>query len=198
MINFSIDDEKYTALNIQENELLLLLSLLSSSNLDSTKSSIISKGFITAKYDKDFNPISWTITEKGMEVLNNIIKTSKEVNRRKEKELEELAKKLKELYPSGKKPGTPFYWAEGKTLIVRRLQLFFRKYGEYPPEEILKATKAYINSFNGDYTWMRILKYFIFKEVKGVNGEIEGTSDLLNYIENKDSVDNTDWTDRIV
>ena len=54
--------------------------------------------------------------------------------------------------------------------------------------------------FNGDYTYMRILKYFIWKDEKKLNqnGElyIEETSDLASYIENEgqeDSIEN-DWT----
>ena len=31
---------------------------------------------------------------------------------------------------------------------------------------------------------MRLLKYFIFKEKVGVGGEVEGDSELINYIEN--------------
>lgn len=95
-----------------------------------------------------------------------------------------LAKQLKELFPKGKKPGTNLYWAEGEALIAKRLHKFYDKYGKFDEELILNATKKYIEGFNGDYRFMRTLKYFIWAEKINSNGEQESTSDLLTYIEN--------------
>ena len=39
---------------------------------------------------------------------------------------------------------------------------------------------------------MRTLKYFIFKDVKGDEG-IEKSSDLLNFIENKNEITQDNW-----
>nr|DAI14728.1 MAG TPA: hypothetical protein [Bacteriophage sp.] len=107
-------------------------------------------------------------------------------------DLKKLAAELKEIYPKGKKPNTSYYWAEGGALIEARLKLFFRKFGYYDPEEIIDATKRYVDSFNGDYAYMRTLKYFIFKDVKGDEG-IEKSSDLLNFIENKNEITQDNW-----
>jgi hypothetical protein len=97
-------------------------------------------------------------------------------------ELEELAKKLKEIYPKGMKDGK-WYWSDGVALIKRRLQAFFVKYGRYPAEEIIDATQRYVNE-KRDQDDMRLLKYFIFRDKK-VDGEVVATSDLLTWIENK-------------
>ena len=96
------------------------------------------------------------------------------------KKLMGLATELKNIFPKGRKEGTNFYWADGVALIVKRLKIFIKKYGDiYTEEQIIKAAKKYVESFNGDYRYMKLLKYFIFKE------EIESsTSDLLTYIEN--------------
>lgn len=114
--------------------------------------------------------------------------------------LEELAERLKEVFPKGKKEGSNQTWSEGTSLIVRRLQLFHKKFKkDVTAEDIIKAAENYVNSFNGIYTYMRTLKYFIFKnEIKG--GEVELTSDLLNYLENVDSdtILNNDWTADLV
>ena len=107
-------------------------------------------------------------------------------------DLKKLATELKEIYPKGKKPNTSYYWADGVALIEARLKLFFRKFGYYDPEEIIDATKRYVDSFNGDYSYMRTLKYFIFKDVKGEEG-IEKSSDLLNFIENKNESTQDNW-----
>jgi len=110
-------------------------------------------------------------------------------------DINNLAKELKELFPKGKKDGTNYYWSDGIQLIVRRLRLFFKKYGNtYTNEQILQAADKYIKGFNGDYRYMKLLKYFIFKEKLGVGGDIEGESELINYIENNGQEDlNDNW-----
>ena len=106
------------------------------------------------------------------------------------KETLSLANTLKEIFPKGKKEGTSLYWTEGTTLIDKRLRAFFKKYGEYSKEDIIEATKRYVESFHGDYSYMRTLKYFIFKDVKGAE-EVENSSDLLTWIENKNDKEPT-------
>ena len=55
--------------------------------------------------------------------------------------------------------------------------------------------EKYVEGFNGSYQYMRLLKYFIFKEKVGANGEIEGDSELISYIENADDEDlRNEWT----
>ena len=121
----------------------------------------------------------------GVRAYNDlIIKSSPAANGSptKDMELEELAKKLKEIYPKGMKDGK-WYWSDGVALIKRRLQAFFVKYGRYPAEEIIDATQRYVNE-KRDQDDMRLLKYFIFRDKK-VDGEVVATSDLLTWIENK-------------
>lgn len=127
--------------------------------------------------------------------LNTIFLDSEEDNTHSITKMEELCDKLKEAYPTGKKDGTILYWTEGKKLIERRLKLFFKKYGNYNYEDIIDATKRYVQSFDGNYSYMKVLKYFIFKEKIGANREVEGESELLNYLENKSQVNsqNDNW-----
>ena len=63
--------------------------------------------------------------------------------------------------------------------------------------QIINATKKYIESFNGDYKYAQLLKYFISKKVDGEKG-----SRLFAYIENADQEDlgnenNVDWTNAL-
>lgn len=105
-----------------------------------------------------------------------------------------LANKLRELYPAGKKPGYAYTWRDSTSCIVDRLKKFFLKYGDYSDDEIIDATKRYIASFNGDYKYMQLLKYFIWKnKVTGgelvdgrLVGEVEKQSQLASFIENKE------------
>ena len=111
-----------------------------------------------------------------------------------DEDLMTLVKKLKTIYPKGMKPGTTVYWAEGPELIARRLRLFFRKYGEYPPEEIIDATQRYVTAMQNSM-FMRTLKNFIFTE--DYSGNDNFSSDLYNYLENKEEsseAPNVDWT----
>ena len=109
-----------------------------------------------------------------------------------------LASKLREIFPKGMKVGTSA-WRGNLREITLRLQKFFKLYGnQYSSEDIINATKKNVEHFNGDYRFMRILKYFIMKtETKydedGV-GHNEDVSELANFLEN-DCVkeDSDDW-----
>lgn len=110
--------------------------------------------------------------------------------------LESLASKLRDLYPSGKKAGTNYYWKDSVALISQRLAMFFKKFGDkFTDEQIVQATRGYIESFNGNYQYMQLLKYFIYK--RGVE-KGEETSQLLSYMENNGQVDaNDSWMDNV-
>ena len=71
-------------------------------------------------------------------------------------------------------------------------------YGHYTDEQILQATQKYVDSFNGNYTFMRVLKYFIIKDVRKQGEEVnyvEQVSELASYLENAGQEDyNKNWT----
>ena len=177
-------------------EALLMLVIHNKANLEGAERALIQKGLITAERNDLFQQVGWRLTNKGTEVLDSVIMDSDKEQEPQDR-LIQLATKLKEIFPKGKKDGTNYYWADGVALIVRRLKLFFRKYGDtYTDEQIVQAAEKYVQGFNGNYQYMRLLKYFIFKEKVGANGEVEGDSELISYIENADQTDDlkTDWT----
>lgn len=111
-------------------------------------------------------------------------------------DLRELAIKLRELYPEGKKEGTNYYWRDSVSIITKRLAMFFKKYGnKYSENKIISATKDYVSSFNGNYRYMQLLKYFIYKRGSEAGEE---TSQLLSYIENMGQESRKDWTTKLV
>lgn len=177
-------------------EVLLLLAYYTKTDIELAKENLIKKGYITASHS---NPLKkeWIVTYNGINIVNSVITDSIEVDKSMD-ELLSLAEKLKEIFPTGKKEGTSNYWAEGKALIVKRLKVFFKKYGSsYTDEQILEAAKKYVEGFNGNYQYMKTLKYFIFKD-RIVDGEKEYTSDLLTYIENAGQSDNnTEWLNEV-
>ena len=195
-MTISLNEESCKRNNITIAEALLLICYSNDVNFITAEASLISKGYITAKRDENYNPIGWRVTNLGTETLNSSILDAEKTPETEDR-LTNLAKQLKEIFPKGKKDGTNLYWAEGVALIVRRLKLFFKKYGDiYSNEDIVKAAQNYIKSFNGNYQYMKVLKYFIFKEKLGANREVEGESELINYIENADQEENlkNDWT----
>lgn len=108
-----------------------------------------------------------------------------------------LAKQLRALYPNGLKYGTVKYWRGNTFEICKKLETL-STIMPLNTEECIKATKEYINSFDGDFQYMRTLPYFILK-VTIVDGQYEYTSDLLTMIEYIRDPDNneipihTDW-----
>lgn len=180
-------------------EVLLLLAIWNKTDLDKAKNSLIQKGFITTERDASYQPVGWKLTRIGAEALDAAIIDSEKQQEPPDRFFN-LASQLKDLFPKGKKPGTNYYWAEGVALIVRRLKIFFKKYGtEFTDDQIIEATRKYVQGFNGDYQYMRLLKYFIFKEKVGVGGDVEGDSELISYIENAGQEDDLkqDWTSTI-
>ena len=177
-------------------EALLMLVIHNKVNLERAEKALIQKGLITAERNDLFQQVGWRLTNKGTEVLDSVIMDSDKEQEPQDR-LIQLATRLKEIFPKGKKDGTNYYWTEGVALIVRRIKLFFRKYGnKFTDEQIIQAAEKYVQGFNGNYQYMRLLKYFIFKEKVGANGEVEGDSELINYIENVGQEENLrdDWT----
>ena len=109
-------------------------------------------------------------------------------------ELLALAAKLKAMFPKGMMvDGIP--WTEGPVLIAQRLENFFRRFGNYPAEDIEKAMQRYVDAKSGS-PYMKSLKNAIYKEVVQVDGTTELQSDLYNFLENPESLLNPleDWT----
>lgn len=115
-----------------------------------------------------------------------------------------LAEKLRAIFPPGKKPGYANTWRDSPSCIADRLKKFVLKYGDYPDERIIDVTKKYVASFNGNYTYMQTLKYFIWKNkttggelIDGrLVGEVERQSQLASWLEDEEDEhvnELTDW-----
>lgn len=138
------------------------------------------------------------ITKEGRKIVSEAILASVETGD-EETRLAMLAEQLRSLYPKGRKPGTNLMWKDSVFLITQKLRALNKKCAEmgksFTNEEAIDATKRYIESFNGDYTYMQVLKYFILKNdaEKG-----EQMSQLLSFIENEDATtDNSSWMNTV-
>lgn len=186
-----IDSEVCESKGLTLEEFIVLY--LNSKNVDINKTinSIIEKKVA----GKDlFSPNAVVLSSNSRKLLEEIILDSDKTVAKNNKRLENLAEKLRELYPEGKKQGTQYYWRDSNSVIVKKLKALVKKYGDcFTDEQAINATRKYVESFNGNYQFMQLLKYFISKNVvKG--GEVEETSQLLSYIENAGQEDKQQMT----
>lgn len=142
--------------------------------------------------DINNNPKNPKITQKGVDYVESIFLNSEFKEAKIKDRFENLAIELRNIFPEGKKAGTAYMWRDSIPKIVLRLKAFVKKYGDYKDEDIINATRRYVESFNGDYRYMQLLKYFIFKK-DIIGGESEENSQLLSYISNQGEDLDDDW-----
>lgn len=143
------------------------------------------------------------VTQRWDDIVSNILLSS-DTAVPSEDRIEKLASTLMQIFPQGKKEGTNTYWRGNIKDTKLKLKKFFKLYGtKYSDEQIITATRKYVESFNGNYSYMRVLKYFIWKDVRKQDSEgnfyIEEVSDLATLIENAghEEVLKDDWTSTI-
>lgn len=172
--------------------LLLVSEEKSAANIKDILDSLCAKGWCY-KYTSSGSDYLYYISTEGTELLQNMDLYTK--TKDNGVNYINLASELRKLFPKGLKPGTNSRWVDGIALVAKRLKQFTVKYGDFEPDEIIDATKRYISSFNGDYSRMRTLRYFIWAEKRNPStGEVEYTSDLLSYLEDPEDKDiMSDW-----
>ena len=156
----------------------------------------------------------YLVTQRWSEEMDEILTDSIGDMGKSVDELAELAVKVKDCFPQCKMKDrygrdTPYYYRCNKSEVAKALKRFFVQYGNnYTDEEIVDATKRYVASFKGNYSGMRLAKYFIMKnpvkQGEDGNGYVEQVSDLLTFLENKEEgdgvggVNNDDWTLKVI
>lgn len=126
------------------------------------------------------------IPEFTKSVVQKITSESGNIN---EDRLNSLASKIQKCFPEGKPQGSVAYYRANKREIIFQLQKFFIHYGNYSDEDILNATKSYVESFRGNYRYLPIITNFILKSTKTLdemgNPVIKESSQLATQLENK-------------
>lgn len=151
------------------------------------------------KFENPRDPVK--ITPKGQSFIESILAKSKiHVSSGNLERYRALADKMREVYPKGLKPGTNYQWRDSTAIIADRLMKLVAKYNiEFTDEEAVAATKRYIASFNGNYRYMQILKYFISKQKPVEGAPAEQNSQFLSFLQNEESTtENQDWTANLV
>ena len=153
------------------------------------------KGLIFINNFKDGIPCDVSPTKESREIVEGAYADMEISGKNNDDRFNNLADKLRELFPTGRKSGTQLQWRDSTQVIAQRLKAFVKKFKvEFTDEQAIEATKKYISGFNGDYQFMQVLKYFIMKA--STDGTSSINSQLLSYMSNAGQEDDLkrDWT----
>lgn len=192
-MKWSIDSTVLDEYNLSMDEFVLLLFLARGNNVQQYINSLLAKKWIDRNI---FHPDQVILSLKAKETIQGILLDSDKLVNGKQDDFEALANKLREIFPKGNKAGTNYNWRGSTAEIARKLKNLVVKYGcRFTDEEAIEATKAYVASFNGDYKYMKLLKYFLLKTPRNNNGDVEIESDFMTYLENKGAAEenNGNW-----
>ena len=197
-MKLTIDQTILDKNNLTIEEFLVLFLSAREVDIGVISQSLVAKGLA----DKDlFSSRKLVISDKVKDLVSTIsIESDKNVID-KDSEFTELATELREIYPAGRKDGTTYMWRGTTAEVAKKLKTLVVKYGyTINREDVLKATKEYVNSFNGNYRYMQLLKYFILKSVRDADGNVDIKSELMSLIENSDQIDaqRDDWVSNMI
>lgn len=111
---------------------------------------------------------------------------------------EELATKLRELWPVGEKDGK-WPWRDSVGNLSKRIELLWhqRGFNDKTIDECLVAARKYLAQYENDVRYMQTLKYFIMKQKSLVedNGRIRYVNeskfaDILEGLSDQEKMDN--------
>lgn len=192
-MKWSIDEKVLAKNNLTLNEYLFLLFNAREGDVQECIASLVAKGW--AEQDL-FDETKVVLSDNTKENTFNVLIDSDKLVENKQDNFDSLANKLREIFPKGNKAGTNYNWRGSTAEIARKLKNLVVRYGcRFTDEEAIEATKAYVASFNGDYKYMKLLKYFLLKTPRNNNGDVEIESDFMTYLENKEAAEehNGNW-----
>lgn len=197
-MRLTIDQTVLDKYDLTVYEFMVLYLNMNSVNIKSCMESLVAKGLA----DKNlFSEDSIVVSDKVKDLISTIAINSDKDVIDKDTEFIKLANELRELYPAGRKEGTTYMWRGTTAEIAKKLKTLVVKYKySFTREQVLKATKEYISSFNGNYKKMRLLKYFILKSERDADDNINVISELMTLIENEGQIDaqRDDWMSTMV
>lgn len=197
-MRLTIDQTVLDKHDLTISECMVLYLNVNSVDIKSCMDSLVAKGLA----DKNlFSEGSIVVSDKVKELVSTIAIDSDKSVIDKDAEFIELANELRELYPAGRKEGTTYMWRGTTAEIAKKLKTLVVKYKySFTREQVIKATKEYISSFNGNYKKMRLLKYFILKSERDADDNVNVISELMTLIENEGQTEvrRDDWMSTMV
>lgn len=197
-MRLTIDQSVLDKHNLTISEFMVLYLSANSVNINSCVDTLVARGLA----NKDlFTKGNIVLSDKVKDLVATIAIDSDKSVIDKDAEFIELANELREMYPAGRKEGTTYMWRGTTAEIAKKLKTLVVKYKySFTREQVIKATKEYISSFNGNYKKMRLLKYFILKSEKDADDNVNVISELMTLIENEGQTDahRDDWMSTMV
>lgn len=180
-MTITVADKILDKYNLSIEEFLILYICSKEYDIKELIDTIIAKGYA----DKNlYNPNTAIVSNNVKEIISSVIIDSDKAVIDKEEDYLKVAKKMQEIFPKGKKEGTTYAWRDCTAVIAKKLKTLVVKFDfKFTEEEALNATKKYVESFNGNYKFMQLLKYFILKN-DTTTGDIK--SEFMSLIENDD------------
>lgn len=196
-MKLTIDTEKVDK-DIGVDGLLYLTSLYLGSPINcDTFDKLNNKGLVLTESMKGGFPYLVSATKDSRELVEGAYADMEISGESNDNRFTLLADKLRELYPTGRKSGTQLQWRDSTAVIAKRLKAFVKRFEvDFSDEQYTDATRRYIESFNGSYQFMQVLKYFIMKS--GVeDGMTITNSQLLSFIQNTEADTTDNWTTQL-
>lgn len=172
--------------NITFLEFIRLFVIVQNYNLTNTEKSLVNKGIGFFNKNQKF-----CIKNKEHILLNRIISDYRKAMKAEKKnsiinsKFIEYAEEMQKLFPTGTRPNCSVQWRGNKLIIAKKLTTLNKDFDiEFTKEQALDATRRYVDSFNGDYTYMECLEYFILRL------RPEFKSNFLSYLENTEESNN--------
>ena len=190
-MKITIDDKICLKHGLTPNEAMLALAIRTG-EMEEDISNMVARGILVDKGE-------YLVTQRWSDVLDEILCDSQSSIEKSDEELLNLAQRMRECFPQGKMPGTPYYYRCNNSEVIKKLKKFFIQYGNYPDDDIVDACKRFVASFRGNYKYLPLVKYFIskLKDQEDEDGTIHKVeySPLADYLENKEETvtDTSDW-----
>ena len=209
----TIDEKVCTKQKMTPQEVMISLavrSLKKNETLDKILENMLKREILVKEGDR------YLITQHWNDVVDEVLADSSGSCKKTPDELMNLAVRIQECFPKMAQPDrfgrpTKYFFRCNKREIMLSLKRFYEAYGEViedvTDDDIIDATRRYVaEGAKEGYRGMRLSKYFIFKNEQKKDedgiGHIEQVSDLMTYLENKESEgeDNTndEWTTKMI
>ena len=181
-MKITIDEKVCLKHKLTPEEVLLTLAIRSSKDLQKVFDNLVNREVLVNREGKYY------VTQRWSDEIDEILCDS--IGEVSDDRINNLAEELRDCYPKGKMPNTPYYYRCNSREVRQKLKKFFTLYGKYSDEELIDATKRYIASFNGNYKYLPLIKYFIMKNKKVMDEDgsyhVVEVSPLADFLENKE------------
>lgn len=179
-MKITIDTKVLQEEHLTVGEFLVMLMGFYHERYSSCYNRLENKGTICIDVFNALNDDFMMLSDNTKNLITSILVRSDPKVRESKINFMELAGKLQDLYPSGNKPGTTYPWREDRNIIAQKLMTLVAVHEfSFTEEEAVRATKEYVDSYDGNYGQMQLLRYFILKTK---NGEVN--SMFMTLIEN--------------